>query len=338
MHIFASGNHEVILKNSHREAIASLAKRMLAEVHGLDEDYLDLLQLASFQLPDDLKRALIRFRRRPNGHGFLLIRNLPIEQDLPPTPIGEADEERQDLTLSDLVLITVSLLIGEPIAYDDEKSGRLVHDIFPIKGYENNIEGRGSRAKFTHHTEDAIHPNRPDYLSLLCVRSDHNKHAINETSSVVDALPLLPASAISILRAPLFEVSPPLSFDSGNIKATIPVLSGSLFMPEMRFHGHFMRGLTHEAEWALARLRSALEAVRVKSRLEPGDCLIVNNRTTTHARSGFRPRYDGGDRWLKRVYGVVDLFRSIQSRGWASRSCAPLSVELKGVSNRFAGI
>ena len=40
--------------------------------------------------------------------------------------------------------------------------------------------------------------------------------------------------------------------------------------------------------------------------LEPGDLLMVDNRRAVHARTAFRPRYDGQDRWLQRVYAVCE--------------------------------
>jgi hypothetical protein len=35
--------------------------------------------------------------------------------------------------------------------------------------------------------------------------------------------------------------------------------------------------------------------------LRPGDLLIVDNDAVVHGRVAFRARYDGSDRWLKRV-------------------------------------
>jgi alpha-ketoglutarate-dependent taurine dioxygenase len=36
-------------------------------------------------------------------------------------------------------------------------------------------------------------------------------------------------------------------------------------------------------------------------RLAAGDVLVVDNDVVVHGREPFRPRYDGTDRWLKRV-------------------------------------
>ena len=40
-----------------------------------------------------------------------------------------------------------------------------------------------------------------------------------------------------------------------------------------------------------------------------GDLLVVDNRRVAHARSPFRPRFDGADRWLLRVMVCSSLPR-----------------------------
>lgn len=207
------------------------------------------------------------------------------------------------------------IFMGEPIGYQDEKEGRIIHDIYPVRGRENRTEGGGSKTFFTYHTEDAIHPYRPDHLGLICLRADHDRTAVNETASVVEAIQHLPGAAVTLLRQPLFEVKPPLSFGETDLSDMVPVLSGSLFEPEMRIHGSFMKGVNPEAQWALDMLKESLKKVSISYTLSPGDMMIINNRLAAHARSSFTPRYDGKDRWLQRMYTVVDFHRSSFSRG-----------------------
>jgi alpha-ketoglutarate-dependent taurine dioxygenase len=52
---------------------------------------------------------------------------------------------------------------------------------------------------------------------------------------------------------------------------------------------------------AYRALESALADVRVDVVLSPGDVLVLDNNTVVHGRSAFAARYDGRDRWLKRV-------------------------------------
>jgi len=37
-----------------------------------------------------------------------------------------------------------------------------------------------------------------------------------------------------------------------------------------------------------------------------GDLLVLDNRRAAHARTTFRPRYDGSDRWLLRIMTTSD--------------------------------
>jgi hypothetical protein len=41
--------------------------------------------------------------------------------------------------------------------------------------------------------------------------------------------------------------------------------------------------------------------------LRPGDVLVVDNLRAVHGRRSFQARFDGNDRWLRRVSAVRDL-------------------------------
>lgn len=47
--------------------------------------------------------------------------------------------------------------------------------------------------------------------------------------------------------------------------------------------------------------------------LAPGDCVFIDNFRAVHGRKSFRARYDGTDRWLKRL----NITRNLRgSRAW----------------------
>ena len=52
---------------------------------------------------------------------------------------------------------------------------------------------------------------------------------------------------------------------------------------------------------AYHRLGGELERVAVAVTLQAGDVLVIDNDVAVHGREPFRARYDGTDRWLKRV-------------------------------------
>lgn len=43
-----------------------------------------------------------------------------------------------------------------------------------------------------------------------------------------------------------------------------------------------------------------------KRTAQPGEMLIVDNQLAAHARTGFKPLYDGFDRWLQRISAIRD--------------------------------
>jgi alpha-ketoglutarate-dependent taurine dioxygenase len=44
--------------------------------------------------------------------------------------------------------------------------------------------------------------------------------------------------------------------------------------------------------------------------LRPGECLFIDNYKAVHGRSSFKAKFDGTDRWLKRINVVRDLRKS----------------------------
>jgi alpha-ketoglutarate-dependent taurine dioxygenase len=44
--------------------------------------------------------------------------------------------------------------------------------------------------------------------------------------------------------------------------------------------------------------------------LLPGECLFIDNYKAVHGRSSFKARFDGTDRWLKRINIARDLRKS----------------------------
>jgi hypothetical protein len=48
--------------------------------------------------------------------------------------------------------------------------------------------------------------------------------------------------------------------------------------------------------------------------VEPGDIVFIDNFQAVHGRKPFRARYDGRDRWLKRISVVRDLRKSREPR------------------------
>jgi L-asparagine oxygenase len=297
------------------------------DVSCVDDYLLTEAELRSRHLPDRLAQHLIHFRKHSNDYGMVLIRNLPIDTNLPPTPSDGRVSLSKTTHRSEYVLFEVMFYLGDPIAYLDEKNGALIQDICPVQGREEAQENTGS-VYLEFHTEDAFHPHKPDYVSLFCLRPDHEHIAATAVASIRRALSMVPEHIQTLLRQPLYRIHLSSSFMSDTqeklFSSPLAVLSGDRFEPELVVDFYGMEALNAESEAALKILEAALMKVAVEYKLIAGDLIIVDNRVAAHARTAFQPHYDGLDRWLQRLFVVRDFHQSRANRSQYSHICAPL--------------
>ncbi|MBZ6107591.1 MULTISPECIES: TauD/TfdA family dioxygenase [Streptomyces] len=291
-----------------------------------DTDLLHAVELAAAALPEAAHKALISFRDEGNTGGCLLLTGLPLGA-LPATPDRLEDEPAwPEVPVATLVQLMAMSVLGRSFSYQDEKSGHLVQDVCPKKGEEDRQENSGS-VLLELHTEDGFHPHPPHFLSLLCLRGDSEGTAATVTGSVLDALPLLDDETVSVLRAPEFRTRFSTSFLPDEtvevLTDPMPVLTGPDRCPELHVDFHGTVAQTPRAERALDRLEQAMRRSLKGIVLRPGDLVVVDNRRAVHGRTGFTPRYDGQDRWLRRSFAVSDL-RPVNDRLNEGRSHVPV--------------
>ncbi len=304
-----------VAETEHME-VHALAAELAGTAPGLvDEiDWLDRVRSLSNGLPESLRRAVRDFRRYSGEDGLLLIRNLPVDSEfLPPTPTRAGSVQRE-ATVPAAVLAMLMSQLGELVAYRQEKSGALVQNVVPVPGQEK-MQGNAGSTKLEMHTENAFHPHRPDFLALLCLRSDHEGTAGLQVACIRRAVGLLPQDVRATLAQPRFITTPPPSFDSV-ISEAVPdaVLTGSPDDPDLVVDFAATRPLDGKAKDALLVLGQALVEVSQSVVLGSGDLVIVDNRVSVHGRSAFVPRYDGHDRWLQRSFVHLNFRRSRAAR------------------------
>jgi L-asparagine oxygenase len=312
------------LARSARRLAASRTDRQRLDDHEL----LVEAEVTMRETSPELLRRLIDFRLASNRDGVLLLRGLPLDEPLPGTPAkGTFTGCWQDLAVSTITQLMLMSVLGDAIAYADEKNGHLVQDVCPVPGAEHLQENTGS-CLLELHSEDGFHPNKPHFLALYCLRADHDRQALTVASGIRAALPALGAGDVAALRQPWFRIRVSSSFtgpDRVSYSARMPVLSGSAADPDLCVDFHAMEAITPEGADALAALRCSMLDTLVGAVLEPGDMLIVDNRKAVHGRTDFRPRYDSQDRWLRRCFAVTDIRASDWARPPASRVHQPLS-------------
>src|SRR5262249_55438267 len=141
-------------------------------------------------------------------------------------------------------------------------------------------------------------------------------HRTPTTISFVDQA-RIPADIAETLMQPRFLLVPDHSHDlSDREPLVVSVLEGHRDRPTLRADRDYVRAADGDdtAEAALRWLTDHLDLNIYPVSLAEGDVCFIDNRTAVHGRGGFRPRYDGSDRWLKRVNVVVDLRRTRPAR------------------------
>ncbi|CAA9255795.1 MAG: hypothetical protein AVDCRST_MAG41-2166 [uncultured Corynebacteriales bacterium] len=307
--------HRIELTEQERVELAALAERLARTPPALldDEEFLQHARQLSCHLPVRLRAALRRYRHDPGGDGTLFVANLPVDEDaLAPTP-GTPDSVELEASVASVLPVLLGLHLGEVVAYRDEKLGALVQNVVPVPGLERSQSNAGS-VPLKFHVENAFHPHRPDYVGLMCLRNDHARQAGTLVSSIRRALPLLAEEDAKVLCDARFVTAPPPSFRSGADTLPHAVLDGTLEDPNICVDFNATVALDGEAAAALDRLHAALEEVATSLVLQSGQMTFLDNRIALHGRSSFRPRYDGRDRWLHRVYVHLDNRRNRASR------------------------
>jgi L-asparagine oxygenase len=301
-----------VLNDAEGRVLDALVGTLMADpgVRIDDGDWADTARDLSNQLPLSLRSTIRQFRRDPGPEGVLLIRGLPVGgENVPVTPNDSGSVERH-ATPSSAAITLVSGQFGEVGAFRQEKRGALVQNIVPVAGNEA-FQGNEGSESLKMHIEDGFHEHRPDYVGLLCLRNDHDNVAGLRTASIRKALPLLSEKSREILREPRFVTHAPASFGAGLAPASPrPILEGDPGDPDIQVDFACTEPQGAEAEEAMAELSRALDEVSRTFVLEPGDLAVLDNRLTLHGRTSFRPRYDGGDRWLQRSFMYVDARRT----------------------------
>lgn len=305
------------LADSDAEQLLRVARNLRAAGPEVDDTrWVGRVREAFEDAPASFRKVIRAFRRHTGPAGVLLLRGLPVQDDtgrLGRTPGVEGSVQRTP-TLSAAVLLLAAGGLGDPAGFRQEKSGALVHDVVPVPGREE-FQGNAGSVPLSWHIENAFHPHRPDFVMLSCLRPDHDGVAALRTACIRAALPVLDDATRAALARPEFSTAAPPSFgDTDGAGDAHPVLSGAEDDPDLRVDLAATRPLTGPAKAALAELEAALDRVGIASRLSPGDLAVVDNRTTVHGRSAFRPRYDGADRWLQRTYVLADIRRSRRFR------------------------
>ncbi len=239
-------------------------------------------------------------------HGHAIVSGFPVDNDKPETPVGPMEYKPKGEYLTEKTLIYLSSLFGKPHAYIQENNGEYIHDLYPIKGNETVAAGTGSEVDLEFHTEIAFDINKPDYLILTAVRSRSDQNVPTTLVNVNPILNRLTNDELNILQEKNFFIRAPYSFSDGDDIYYLRTLANFNNGNDFSFNFNFNSGVTYcvsqKAEQLFEKLRREFNDNVQKALLQPGSALIIDNNKMLHGRSLFKPKFDGKDRWLQRIY------------------------------------
>ena len=211
------------------------------------------------------------------------------------------------ITEEEVFLNLCGALLGDAIAWAHQRDGLVCQDLVPIRGHEDAMLGSGSELELVWHTEDARYSYRGDYIGLMCLR---NPDGVPTTFASIDDVRLDP-DRIGPLFESVFAFRPDPSHPTDNSPERAAVLFGDPASPYLRFDPYSMDPPeSEEARSAMDYLVGAIDEKLTGVALTPGDCLFIDNHKAVHGRSPFKARFDGTDRWLKRINVSRDLRKS----------------------------
>ncbi len=301
--------HRLKLTDEEIEVIQPLVKEVASRHSSVEEaDFLDSATTYAQELPRRLRTFLNAFRlREPSG--VCIISGYPVDDSkIGKTPAQWKKQPGDSFTIEEEVFLSLcGALLGDAIAWAHQRDGLICQDLVPIEEHKGEMLGSGSEQELVWHTEDARYLYRGDYIGLMCLR---NPDAVPTTFASIDEVPLNP-DQIEVLFEPRFVFRPDPSHPTDTERETAPVLFGDSKSPYLRFDPYSMDPPeTEEARLATDYLIQTIDESLTGVALMPGECLFIDNYKAVHGRSSFKARFDGTDRWLKRINIARDLRKS----------------------------
>lgn len=291
----------------------------IADNYDQEETPLELENIAHDVLKAIIDDSILNKIRAFSGNkemSHIIIRNFLSIKTLPFTPTDDISPDTSAWRIPASALLGLLRLSGHSArSFLDEMNGRLCHMVMPAKNNEKSFIR--STKKLGFHTEvvngyfieenpSLGKPVSPDVFGLIGLR---NPDAIATTliplTSVLDSLK---PQIIESLMKPQFSAISQSSFDRdisiNNISVLKKLHNGCM---GLRYSNSKVTANNLEAAKALQALSDAINrsAHIVRVVLNPGDALILNNRTCVHGRGAIEgtQKFDGMDRWLIRIYG-----------------------------------
>ncbi len=221
-----------------------------------------------------------------------------------PTPKSldhfDTDYQNENMDQIDRLLRINAMRWGTLYSFINEQKGKVVQNIFPVMSDATTQISSSSSVELELHTETAFHSERPDTVFLYCLREDERAGTV--VAQLDDFIGDIDSTTKSLLKQPIFETFIDESFKrstTASVCVTVSILSED--EKSIAFDKALMRGKTQEANAAIEVLLQAINNHKRVVTLRQGEALVMHNPSTIHGRTPFTARFDGSDRWLKRI-------------------------------------
>ena len=245
---------------------------------------------------------------RDEGVAYLM--GLPRDITLPLTPQDGKQTPDKKTYVSEGLLNAVSFALGmHPVAFHNEKEGALIHQVVPVPGRESSVSNQGA-GMFSMHTEGTHMAQPPHVLALMCVRNTE-KGATN-FASLDRAMKDAPPHIMDELRKQKYTQLMGVSSGGGG-RYSLAIITGPEDRPVYQVDFTDAEGTDLDSCAALDYLKWAAVSCEERVVLQPGDMVVLNNRTSVHGRVGFTPDYSRHEqRWLQRQYMTANQWAGEQ--------------------------
>jgi len=275
----------------------------------------------SESLPDRLLHFLQTSSSAPNGLDYFRVGGFEIDQNtIGPSP-RNWDVSWSNVTTfrEEAFQCLISSAVGRVFGWKTQENGRFVRHVTPNAEDCEKQLGGSSSVELLWHTEEAFHPRRADFVTLMCYR--------NVEKAATNIAPLKQTSidpdVMSLLRKERFFITPDDSHQKENNTSQqwypqdekfckiedwtrqpqkVAVLQGNVanrFIVDQAYM--FAHSDDKEGLRALDHFHCALDAACYPVVLNAGDMLIFDNHRVAHGRSIFVPAETTQKRWIRRT-------------------------------------
>lgn len=280
-------------------------------------------------LPPSLLQT-IKNMRTLNNPTALIVHNMPIDSEIPPTPHNGNRPPKKGQNngkgyVSEATILGVCSLLDACPDYDErEKDGTYINQIIPRNDAKSKsvASSFGSEVPFYAHTENVYQEPPLKFFSLLCLRGDpkvatsmiFRDKILDYIRNHSTTIPAFGDWVIEEMQKPQFIMKSGPSFENARVEQILPILTTSNEREQVfRFNANpgRMSGINETAEFIVDYLKNILtssdflDKSRTEVVLSKGDFLLFNNWEVMHARDSFKIDKQNW-RWLQRCYFMLN--------------------------------